>query len=507
MKWIDAFLNKITMYRLVLYGLGVMVVWALLASLLGFLSVPFLSLLESLGLLMVFCFISNEVIAKVLKISANSESMLITALILFFVLSPPGNWSDAGVLVVASIIAMASKYILVYRKKHIFNPAAIAAVIIGVAGSGMAMWWVGNLVMLPVVLIVGFLILRKIHRFHLFFAFTLTAILGMLVMSVFQHAAVVSVLSSFLVSWPVIFFASVMLTEPLTTPPTKKLQVVYGGLVGVLFAVPFHAGPVFSTPELALVLGNIFSFAVTPKQKLVLKLKSKIKIAQNTFNFAFESTKPLQFQPGQYAEWTLAHENPDGRGNRRYFTISSSPTEKELQIGIKIFSDSSSFKKNLAAMNVGNTITVSHATGDFLLPKDQTKKLVFIAGGIGITPFRSMIQYLLDKNEKRDIVLIYSNKTPEDVAYADVFDRAKQRLGIKVIYTISDSSSAQLATWQGRVGFVDKKLIETEVDDYRERMFYISGPFAMVECFESMLKGMKVKHKNIKTDFFPGFAS
>ncbi len=495
------------MYRLVLYGLSGMVMYALIASLLGFLSFPFLSLVKSLSLLIICCLISNFAISKFLKIPTNTESMVITALILFFVLSAPNNWSDAVGLMGASVIAMASKYILVYHKKHIFNPAAIALVIIGIAGSGLAIWWVGSAVMLPVTLIFGFLILRKIHRFHLFFAFILVTIITMLILTVLRHTDIASIFTSIFISWPVIFFAGVMLTEPLTTPPTKKLQVVYGGLVGILFALPFHLGPIFSTPELALVLGNIFSFAVTPKQKLILKLKSKIKIAHNTFHFAFESPKPLQFQPGQYAEWTLAHDNPDSRGNRRYFTIASSPTEKELQIGIKIFSDSSSFKKNLVAMNFGNTITVSHATGDFLLPKDQTIKLVFIAGGIGITPFRSMIQYLLDKNEKRDIVLIYSNKTPEDVAYANVFEQAKQRLGIKVIYNISDSSSAQLVGWQGRVGIIDKKLIETEVSDYQERMFYVSGPFAMVECFEKMLKEMKVKNKNIKTDFFPGFAS
>jgi len=114
----------------------------------------------------------------------------------------------------------------------------------------------------------------------------------------------------------------------------------------------------------------------------------------------------------------------DSRGNRRYFTIASSPTEKELRLGVKFYPNGSSFKKALASMNEADTIIASQLSGDFIMPSNKKKKLVFIAGGIGITPFRSMIKYLIDTKQKRDIVLIYSNRTKTDVIYKNIFDSA-----------------------------------------------------------------------------------
>src|SRR3989338_7921788 len=89
--------------------------------------------------------------------------------------------------------------------------------------------------------------------------------------------------------------------------------------------------------ESALVLGNVFSYLVSPKEKLILKLKEKIKIAQNTYDFVFPIRQKLKFQPGQYMEWTLPAQKNDSRGQRRHFTIASSPTEQEIKIGVKFY--------------------------------------------------------------------------------------------------------------------------------------------------------------------------
>jgi glycine betaine catabolism B len=129
------------------------------------------------------------------------------------------------------------------------------------------------------------------------------------------------------------------------------------------------------------------------------------------------------------------------------------------------------------------------------LPEDRNKKLVFIAGGIGITPFRSMIKYMLDTNEKRSVVLYYLNRKPDDIAYKDIFDKAEKQLGIKVIYSILDVPSAS---------YYNK--ITVEIPDYKERYFYVSGPNAMVTAFENNLRKIGVKKNHIKTDYFPGFA-
>jgi ferredoxin-NADP reductase len=313
-----------------------------------------------------------------------------------------------------------------------------------------------------------------------------------------------------------------MITEPLTTPPTRWWRVAYGALVGALFAPAIHIGAFYSSPELALVAGNIFSFAVSPKGKRVLTLQKKEVVGTDIYHFTFKDDaggrgKGLRFVPGQYLEWTLVpgrsearHSTApagraDDRGNRRYFTIASAPTEDTIQLGVKFHEPSSSFKRALRAMQPGDTIVAGQLAGDFMLPKDPKKKLAFIAGGIGITPFRSMIKDLIDRGERRDIMLFYSNRTADEIAYRDVFDEAERRSGTRTVYAITDTNekASGAAHYQGRI---TADLIKKEIPDYRERMFYISGTHAMTNAFERTLRGMGVPRTRIKTDFFPGFA-
>jgi ferredoxin-NADP reductase len=156
-------------------------------------------------------------------------------------------------------------------------------------------------------------------------------------------------------------------------------------------------------------------------------------------------------------------------------------------------------------MNDGDTIIASQLSGDFVLPRNKKKKLVFIAGGIGITPFRSMIKYLIDTKQKRDIILIYSNKTEMDIVYKDIFDQASGILNLKTIYTLTDLKDGQ-TNWVGKRGFVDGKMILEEIKDWQERTFYISGPPSMVAGTEQVIKNLGLSSGHIKTDFFPGFA-
>ena len=304
---------------------------------------------------------------------------------------------------------------------------------------------------------------------------------------------------------PLFFFAFIMLTEPLTTPPTKKLRIIYGALCGVLFSPLIHIGSIYFTPELSLVVGNIFSYIVSPKQKLMLKIKEKIKVAQDTYDFVFTTGKNFSFKPGQYLEWTLKHTKSDSRGNRRYFTIASSPTEKDLRVGVKFYPNGSSFKNGLSEMQAGDMIVAAQLAGDFVLPKDASKKLVFMAGGIGITPFRSQIKYLLDMKERRDIVLFYSNRTIADIAYKEIFDEAQTHIGLKTVYTITDVLPIG-TVWEGKTGYITAGIIRDEVPDFLDRYFYLSGPHGMVAAFEKTLEDIGVHQSQIKKDFFPGFA-
>ncbi|MEK7118156.1 MAG: oxidoreductase, partial [Patescibacteria group bacterium] len=290
-KTIDNFLNRFTMYRLTLWGLALLSVIAIVFGFFGILPYSGLSFVWALLISLAVCFATNVCISRMLRAPTGVESVWITAFILFLIMPPVSSWSDTGLVALAAVIAMASKYVLAIKKRHIFNPAAIGALLAGlVMGSG-AIWWIGSVVMLPFVLVVGLLLVRKIRRMELFVVGTVAGILSAFATSVssigFLNANSSHLLFQIVASWPIVFFASIMLTEPATTPPTKKLQIIYGTIVGLLFGSSFHFGPLYMSPELALLIGNVFSYLVSSKQRIILHLKQKTQIAKDTFQFLF----------------------------------------------------------------------------------------------------------------------------------------------------------------------------------------------------------------------------
>jgi ferredoxin-NADP reductase len=509
-KLIDNFLNKITMYRIVLYSLIVLILYAVALSFLGILNLSPYSIIFSTFFILTVSLASNQLFAYICKAPTNTESVYITALILVFIISPitAESTTDFFILAgIASLLSMASKYILAIKKKHLFNPVAIAVVVTELIFGFSASWWVATFWMMPVVIITGLLITRKTQRFDLVLSFFLSSLLVIFFRFSTSNSSV-GLFSSFtraFISSPILFFAFFMLTEPLTTPHKSSLRVTYGWIVGLLFSPIVHIGSLYSTPELALVVGNVFSYLVSPKQKLMLVLNNVKELARDTYEFSFTKDRGLNFKPGQYMEFTLKDDMSDSRGNRRYFTLASSPTEEFLSLGVKYYPKPSSFKNKLLEIGGRDVLVAAQLSGEFVLPKDVNKKLVFIAGGIGITPFRSMIKFLLDTKQKRDIVMFYSNRTKEDIAYREIFNQAKKELDIKTIYTLTDAG--QFATKIDMINRpIDKKLILQNVPDYQERTYYISGPNSMVDSFKSMLTSMGVPRRQIKTDFFPGFA-
>ncbi|MGH7862367.1 MAG: ferredoxin--NADP reductase [Candidatus Dormibacteraceae bacterium] len=504
MNLVDQLLDRVSMYRLVLYYL----VFLLFVSVMycSFKILPYdpLSLLGSALFLIVVAWVTNVVFAHAYKAPTNVESVYISALILALILPPIQSVSDLPLLFWAAVLAMASKYILAINQKHIFNPVGIAVTLTALGFSGTASWWIGTLPILPFSLL-GLLIVRKIRKVDLIFYFFVGSLMTMFAYSMIQGSDLLTMTELNLTASPLLFFACVMLTEPLTTPPTRTLQSIYAVLVGILFTPPFHIGSFYTTPEQALIIGNVFSYLVSPKCKVISTIKKRRWLSPDTIEILLPLRKPLAFAPGQYMEWTLPHENADSRGTRRYFTIASSPTEDVLRLGVKLCPKGSSYKTALAEADGDTPIVGAQLSGDFTLPRDPTRKLAFIAGGIGITPFRSMIKYLLDTKQPRPVVLLYSNRAADEVVYRDVFDQAREELEIRTVYTLTNRGKRP-SGWRGRIGRIDAKMVADEVPDYRERIFYLSGPQAMVNAFEATLVRMGVSADQIKIDFFPGFA-
>ena len=490
LKKIDSFLNTTTTYRLVLYHLTLLVAVALLESLFGIIPYGAFDLLFSVVLLVAVCFAVNTACAKLVGAVTNVESVYITAFILALIMNPVAPTDGRGilVLVLAATLAMGSKYVLALDKKHFLNPAAFGVALLPLLGVGSASWWVGgNLPLLPFVLVGGVLVVRKMRRADLVGTFVIVALVTIVLTS--AAGDVFATLHATLLYGAFLFLATVMLTEPATMPPTHALRMVYGAIVAILYAPAVHLGPVYLLPEQALLVGNLFALLVSSRGRYTMRLVEKHLPVASIDEFVFVPDRPVAFKPGQYLEWTLPHSPSDARGNRRYFTIASSPTEKRIRLGIKFYEPASSFKRALGSLKINDTISAAGVAGDFTLPRNTAKKLAFIAGGIGVTPFRSHVQYVVDREEQRDIVLLYASK-PDEIVYRDLFDRAAQAIGMRTVYI---------------PGMIDTALIKKEIPDYKERTFYLSGPPGMVDAHKKALRRMGVWRFNIKTDYFPGF--
>lgn len=484
-----SFIDRTTMYRLMLYYLLALFVAALVASAAGTFSFSPVALLWSAVVLTISAWLVNKLFARLFCAVTNMESIFITALILALIMPPVAFTDVVGsvTLTVVASLAVASKYILAIGKKHLFNPAALAVVLSAFLLGTPATWWVaGNTTLLPFVVIGGLIVVYKLRKFDLILAFGISAIV---VVALISSNPIAGIEATLLYS-VLFFFAFAMLTEPQTMPNTRILRIVYGTLVGILFIWAPSVGSFYFSPELSLVAGNLFAYFVSPKGRYVLSLVEKRPIATGVYEFIFRSDRPLRFKPGQYLEWTLGNVPLDNRGNRRFFTIASAPEQTILALGTRFPDEPSAFKSTLSKLPVGAVISASSLGGDFTMPRNVDRKLAFLAGGIGVTPFASMARHCIASGESRDAILLYSIKTASEVAYQDVFSQAG-RVGWRTVY---------------RVGIIDAELIKQEVPDYAERLFYISGPSGMVDAMKRMLLTLGISRFNIKTDFFPGLA-
>ena len=501
-KTIDRLLDHQTMYRLVLYYLIALLGTAFVLGFLKLVPHDPVMLAFTTGLMLAACWITNRVFAAVFKVPANNESVYITALILALILDPVAATDLKGIcaVVFACVWAISSKFILAIGGKHVFNPAALGVALTALLLDQPATWWVGgNLPLLPVVLFGGLLMVRKLRRLDLVATFGVVALATILATT--EPSRYAAALTETLGSSPLLFFAFVMLTEPLTAPTTRWPRIAFAAIVGFLFAPNIHVGSFYFTPELALLTGNLFAYAVSPRGRFVLTLERIEQSAVDSYDFIFRSPRKLAFEAGQYLEWTLGLDRSDSRGNRRYFTVASAPTEQSIRLGVKFYQQSSAFKRMLGTMKPGSTIHASQLAGDFTLPANPQSKIAFLAGGIGITPFRSMLQYLIDSHERRPIVVLYGAETQQDIAYRDVLGAAKRELGIRTVLAVARGAE------RGQYpGYIDARLVRLAIPDYLERTFYISGPQAMVKALRHMLLGMGVRRSKIKVDYFPGFA-
>ena len=509
---LDAFLNRFTMYRLTVYYLASLLYVATILS--AFAVVPGgpVAILSTTGILVASCLLGNALLARIARIRSNPESSLITALIMALIMGPVPAFSDprrAGILALAGGVAVASKYLLALRRQHLFNPAAVGALFSSIVFGAGASWWVGNVALLPLAAAGGLLLARKTGRLRLVGAFLAMFLAFDSALALIQGLGVGDALQSILFvlsRTSVIFFATVMFTEPMTSPKRFRFQLLYAAIVAFLYQPQLSLFGQNLTPEEALLAGNLFSFAVSPSFKLRLRLKERREIGNGIMAFTFARPPGFSHRLGQYMEWTLPLSKSGSGGARRYFSIASSPTEGDLMIAARFPPNPSRYKEEMARMRTGDPIMAGELGGDFVLPRDSRVPLALVAGGIGITPFRSMIKYLLDKGERRDIVLLYSTSVEEEVVFRDVIDAAQRRIGLKAVYTLTDMRRIREG-WCGQRGPIDAEMVRKEVPAFTERRYFVSGPPGMVGAIVRLLWSVGVPRRRVRTDSFLGYSS
>jgi len=227
---------------------------------------------------------------------------------------------------------------------------------------------------------------------------------------------------------------------------------------------------------------------------MILNFVEKVQNTADCFSFFFDSADIVILKAGQHMNFTLPHDNPDDRGTNRFFTIASAPFERRIMITTRIARErSSTFKTALMSLKKGQGIAALPPQGEFII-EDYSKSYAFIAGGIGITPFRAILFDLeySKKLKEMEIILFYSNRS-NDIVFKDELDLLGNRnTAFKVRYVISPE-------------VCNIEMLRVAIPFYRDKTYYISGPPGMVLSIGESLAAENIDDSQIMHDFFPGY--
>lgn len=499
--WVDERLGRVTMYRLLTLGLTTLAVVAAVLAATDVLFVDPLAVLVSGAVAVVASVAGAWGAALALRTRPHTESAVITGLILLFLFWPTLEARYLGALALAAVVANASKYLLAWRGRHVLNPAALGAFVIGLTGWDASTWWVADRwLLVPVLLLVVAVVVRT-RRYALVGTFVLAATAFVTIRLGTGGEPVLDAVTTALVSYPILFLAGVMLTEPLTLPPRRWQQLLEAVVVAAVFAVPYHLGPLHSTPEAALLVGNLLAFGFGQRGAVRLTLTRQRRLTPRTVELAFRADRPVRFRPGQYVELTVPHPRPDARGTRRVFSVSSAPDAGELTVALTVPERASTFKRALGTLQPGARVRATGLGGDFLLPADPARPLLLVAGGIGVTPFASQLAALVAAGEQRDVVLVHAVTDHADLAYADVATAAGAR--VLVLSPTPDADGLPAGAVHLGERRLTAEVLAEAVPDLAGRDAYVSGPPAMVDHTRALLRGAGARR--VRTDAFSGY--
>lgn len=498
---LDAILGRVTSYRLVTLSLAVLAAFTFAAAATGHLPYRPAALLATLITLLAVTILASLLFAALFGVSAHLESSVITALLLFFILQPNTDQTTLSQVALAGLFATASKYVLAVRRRHIFNPAAVGALWLSVFHIYLAFWWIGTPVLLPVTAVLALAVLYRTRRLPLAAVFLAVAAAILVGRNLSSGADLASAAKFALAQTPLVFFVGFMLSEPLTLPPARRQQLLVALVVAVLFAVPITIGSYTSGPETALLVGNAVAFCFGQRRAVELVLTARNRLSSSAFEFVFEPARALRFRPGQYLELAVPHRGADQRGTRRVFSIASAPTKPgSVKIGMNVPDRMSSFKRTLMELPVGATVGATGVSGDFTLPRNKSRPVVLIAGGIGVTPFISQLT-ALPAGEVRDVVLVYAPGAHGEIPYRDELQAAGVRTVVLAAAAPGIPLTPPLQHLTGQR--LSAELLVNAVPDIARRHVFVSGPPAFVDAISGAVKQLHVR--SVRKDYFNGY--
>lgn len=417
------------MYRLITVTLVVIVGVAMVLSGFGLVGFSPLGIGTTVIVAIVATVATSSLGALVTRQTLHLESSVITGLLIALIVPPTLEIRDILGASVTGAIAGASKWLVAPRGRHILNPAATGVLLASLFGLTVGFWWVATPWLAPLIVLGGAVVAyRSGHGFAAswFIAIGLVALVARLLLAGEPVGETLWLVST---SYPVVFMGLFMVSEPLTMATRRGDQFVVALIMALLVALPFSVplGPVeiFSSPELALVLGNLAAAALTAvrgvNRSTTVRLHETNQLSDTVVEYRFRGDRRLGIEPGQWVELSLPHPRPDSRGTRRVMSVSRlAPEDQEgtwsFAITTRLAPSGSSWKRALSTLQPGETARVTTVGGDFMPPHAIVGHLVMVAGGIGVTPFAAQLFDTRDRELGIEATLIVvSSRAGEDI--------------------------------------------------------------------------------------------
>jgi len=472
-------------------------------------------LLKSLVTVIVVCGTVTYLCAAIVRVPPNSDSWLITALILFFVMPVANDSATWKTAAIGAAAAALSKYVLVWRKRLIVNPVVVGAVVCyaltyaDIGGLMYIPWWVAAEPLLIPMLVIGALLVTVLRVWELVAVYLAASAITLLIAG---QVTAVPDLKMWLTSTPVLFLGTIMLPEPLTSPARRGPLLAYGALVGVLMhcqvKIDITSSYEFSfDPEIALALGCLFAFAVRLATGSARRIQLSATTAPSAAGTYVISGDPVGgapgFVPGQWAtlsapSWSM----PVWHSSRRVFSFSSPSGADATEFSFTTGPQPSPFKARLIGQR--QSAFIDNQGGDFVVrPKNfATDQIVLIASGIGITPYISMLRtWLAAGADLSRILLVHMVGDDSRRVYRDVLDEAVAH-GARVVIIENPDASPEA---------IDRivELSEELVTGGPLPRYYISGVPAFVSATRSRLtrahRDLLLRPWRIHADSFTGY--